>query len=56
MQADISLYSQNEIDALYEEKNGKIGFEAFASKWKFKSLKVYRLKHERIKEYYNPEF
>lgn len=43
-------------DPIDREKYGKIGFEAFASKWKFKSLKVYRLKHERIKEYYNPEF
>lgn len=37
-------------------KYGKIGLEAFASKWKFKNLRVYRLKHEKIKEYYNPEF
>ena len=43
-------------DPIDREKYGKIGFEAFASKWKFKSLKVYRLKHERVKEYYNPEF
>jgi len=35
---------------------GKIGFEAYSSWWKFKGLKVYKLKYEKIEEYYNPEF
>ena len=35
---------------------GKIGFEAFSSWFKFKNLKVYNLKYDRVKEYYNPEF
>ena len=34
----------------------KIGFEAFASWWKFKDVKVKKLKYERIRENYNPEF
>ncbi len=37
-------------------KYGKIGFEAYSSWWKFKDLKVYNLKLEKIEEYYNPEF
>lgn len=43
-------------DPIDTSKYGKIGFEAFSSKWKFKNLRVYRLKSERVKEYYNPEF
>ena len=43
-------------DPIDPEKYGKIGFEAFASWWKFKDLKVYRLKAERIRERYLPEF
>jgi len=43
-------------DPLDTGKYGKIGFEAFSSWWKFKNLKVYRIKYERIQEYYNPEF
>lgn len=35
---------------------GKIGFEAFSSWWRFKNLRVYKLKDEKVKEYYNPEF
>ena len=37
-------------------KFGKIGFEAYSSWWKFKDLKVFELKYEKIREYYNPEF
>lgn len=43
-------------DPLDTSKYGKIGFEAYSSWWKFKGLKVYRLKYEKIEEYYNPEF
>jgi len=43
-------------DPLDVEKYGKIGFEAYSSWWKFKDLKVYKLKYEKIKEYYNREF
>lgn len=43
-------------DPLDTSKYGKIGFEAYSSWWKFKGLKVYNLKYEEIKEYYNPEF
>ncbi len=35
---------------------GRIGFEAFASWWKLRDLKVYRLSYERVGEYYNKEF
>lgn len=37
-------------------KYGKIGFEAYSSHWKFKNLRVFKLKYEHIKEYYNKEF
>lgn len=43
-------------DPLDASKYGKIGFEAYSSWWKFKGLKVYKLKYEKIEEYYNPEF
>ena len=43
-------------DPLDAEKYGKIGFEAYSSWWKFRDLKVYKLKYEKIQEYYNPEF
>ena len=43
-------------DPLDAAKYGKIGFEAYSSWWKFKDLKVYKLKYEKIDEYYNPEF
>lgn len=43
-------------DPLDETKYGKIGMEAYSSCWKFKDLRVYKLKYEEKKEYYNPEF
>lgn len=43
-------------DPLDADKYGRIGFEAYSSWWKFKNLKVYKLKYEKIEEYYNPEF
>ncbi len=43
-------------DPLDAQKYGKIGFEAYSSWWKFRELKVYKLKYEKIEEYYNPEF
>lgn len=43
-------------EPLDEAKYGKIGMEAYSSAWKFKDLKVYRLRYEEKKEYYNPEF
>lgn len=43
-------------EPLDTSKYGKIGFEAYSSWWKFKGLKVYKLKYEKIEEYYNPEF
>ena len=43
-------------DPLDVNKYGKIGFEAYSSWWQFKDLKVYKLKYEKIEEYYNPEF
>lgn len=43
-------------DPLDAEKYGKIGFEAYSSWWKFTGLKVYKLKYEKIEEYYNQEF
>lgn len=43
-------------DPIDRQSYGKIGFEAYSSWWKFKGLKVYRLKYEKINEYYNPEF
>ncbi len=43
-------------DPIDVKKYGKIGFEAYSSWWKFKGLKVYELKYENVKEYYNTEF
>ena len=43
-------------DPLDVNKYGKIGFEAYSSWWKFQGLRVYKLKYEKIEEYYNPEF
>ena len=43
-------------DPLDADKYGKIGFEAYSSWWRFKNLNVYKLKYEKIEEYYNPEF
>ena len=43
-------------DPLDSDKYGKIGFEAYSSWWRFKNLKVYKLRYEKIEEYYNPEF
>lgn len=46
----------NDPNPLDTGKYGKIGFEAFSSWWKFKNMKIYRLKYEKVQEYYNPEF
>lgn len=43
-------------DPIDTSKYGKIGFEAFSSWWKFKDVKVKKLKYERLAESYNPEF
>lgn len=43
-------------DPLDVNQYGKIGFEAYSSWWKFKDLRVYKLKYEKINEYYNQEF
>ena len=43
-------------DPIDTSKYGKIGFEAFSSWWKFKDVKVKKLKFERLGENYNPEF
>lgn len=43
-------------DPIDQNKYGKIGFEAFASWWKFKNVRVYRISGEFEGEYYNPEF
>lgn len=43
-------------DPIDENKYGKIGMEAYASCWKFKNVKVQKIKYEKIKEYYNKEF
>ena len=43
-------------DPIDTSKYGKIGFEAFSSWWKFKDVKVKKLKYERVGENYNPEF
>lgn len=43
-------------DPIDTKKYGKIGFEAFASQWKFKNVRVYKLNYTRKQEYYNPEF
>lgn len=49
----LEITDPNPIDT---SRYGKIGFEAFASQWKFRDLKVYSLRSTRRKEYYNPEF
>ncbi len=43
-------------DPIDETKYGKIGMEAFASAWKFKNVRVCKIKYERVREYYNKEF
>ena len=43
-------------DPIDVSKYGKIGFEAFSSKWEFKDLKVYKLNWEWTGEYYVKEF
>ena len=43
-------------DPIDTSKYGKIGFEAYASWWKFKDMKIKKLKYERVRESYNPEF
>ncbi len=43
-------------DPIDSNKYGKIGFEAFASWWKFKNLRVYKLCVDHVREYYVPEF
>jgi len=49
----LEITDPNPLDT---EKYGKIGVEAFASWFKFKNLKVYKLAFESAKEYYCPEF
>lgn len=46
----------NDPEPLDTKIYGKIGFEAYASWWKFKNLRVYELQYEKIEEYYNAEF
>lgn len=43
-------------EPLDTQKYGKIGFEAFASWWRFKDLKVYQLAYTPVNEYYLKEF
>lgn len=43
-------------DPIDIDKYGKVGVEAFASWLKFKNMRIYRLKTERVREYYCPEF
>lgn len=43
-------------EPLDETTYGKIGMEAYSSCWKFKNLRVQKIKYEEIKEYYNSEF
>lgn len=43
-------------DPIDTSKYGKIGFEAYSSWWKFKNVKVKKLKYEKITEKYVPEF
>ena len=43
-------------DPIDTSKYGKIGFEAYSSWWKFKDVKVKKLKYEKITEKYVPEF
>ena len=43
-------------DPLDETRYGKIGMEAYSSCWRFRNLKVRKIKYEEVKEYYNPEF
>ena len=49
----LEVTDPNPID---ETRYGKIGMEAFASCWKFKNLRVHKIKYEEKKEYYNCEF
>lgn len=49
----LEITDPNPIDV---SKYGKIGFEAFASWWKFKDVKVKKLKYNRIREQYIKEF
>lgn len=53
---DVLCLEITDPNPLDENRYGKIGFEAYSSWWKFKGLKVYKLKYEKIEEYYNPEF
>ena len=53
---DILCLEITDPDPLDVNKYGKIGFEAYSSWWKFKALRVYKLKYEKIEEYYNQEF
>ena len=43
-------------DPIDVNKYGKVGVEAFSSWLKFRNMKIYRLKTEKVKEYYCPEF
>jgi len=49
----LEITDPNPLD---ETKYGKIGMEAYSSCWKFKNLRVRRIKYEEVKEYYNREF
>ena len=53
---DMLCLEVTDPDPIDNEKYGKIGMEAFSSCFKFKNLRVYELKYERKKEYYNSEF
>lgn len=53
---DVVCLEITDPDPIDANKYGKIGFEAFSSWWKFKGVKVYKLKYERTGEYYCPEF
>lgn len=43
-------------DPIDVEKYGRIGFEAYSSWWKFKDIKVKKLKYEKLQEQYIKEF
>ena len=43
-------------DPIDIDKYGKVGVEAFSSWLKFKNMRVYKLKTEKVREYYCPEF
>ncbi len=43
-------------DPIDVTKYGKIGFEAYSSWWKFKNVRVKKLKYEKIEEKYVKEF